>query len=333
VARSRELSSAAVLLGVVGFCALAGGVLSRTMSHLWIDLVSRSGQIVVSQESLPALGLHLGLKVAVLLGPVLGCVALVAVSSHLAQFGWLFSTEALSPKLSRVSPMEGLRRLLSVRSLLELLKGLIKLAIVAFVAWRTLEGEWGRMLAAGQSSPGDLWDQWIGVTMRLGLRTGLVLVALGILDYLYQRWELERNLRMTKEEVKEEFRQREGDPKVKGRIRQRQREMARRRMMAAVPKADVVITNPEHLAVALHYRSGEMTAPTVVAKGAGFLAQRIREVARAHGVRLVEDKPLAQALYKGVAVGGQIPTSLYKAVAEILAHVYRERNGRRPEGE
>jgi flagellar biosynthetic protein FlhB len=152
---------------------------------------------------------------------------------------------------------------------------------------------------------------------------------LAVLDYGFQRWQFEKRLMMTKQEVKEEFKQTEGDPLIKSRVKSLQREMARKRMMADVPKADVVITNPTELAVALRYHSGEMDAPKVLAKGAGFLAAKIRELAKEHGVAIVEDKPLAQALYKSVEVGQSVPYALYAAVAEVLAYVYRLK-GRRP---
>lgn len=210
-------------------------------------------------------------------------------------------------------------------ALVELLKALIKLAIVGAVAWVTVRSEWDEFFPLVGSEPWSVGLHMGRAILKLGGRTGVVLLALAALDYLYQRWEYERGLRMTKEEVKEEFKQQEGDPKVKGRIRQRQREMARRRMIAAVAEADVIITNPQHVAVALHYEQGSMNAPVVVAKGADYLALRIRQEARRHGVPLVENRPLAQALYRGVDVGDQIPVNLYKAVAEVLAYVYRQR--------
>jgi flagellar biosynthesis protein FlhB len=329
VARSRELPSAAVLLGGILVLSLAGGAMAGGLMDLWRDLLSRSGELVVSPESLSQMIAGLTWKFVLLVGPMILALALVVVAVHLAQVGFFLTGEAISPKFSRINPLEGFRRFLSVQSLVELLKALLKLAIVAYVAWRTVAAEWETFLLLSDVSPWTVATHLGQVVLRIGLRTGLVLVALGLLDYLYQRWEHERGLRMTKDEVKEEYKQREGDPKIKAKIRQKQREMARRRMMAAVPKADVVITNPQHLAIALQYDRSRMAAPTVVAKGAGFIAQRIREVARAHGVEMVENRPLAQALYKGVDVGGQIPANLYRAVAEILAHVFRSKNGQR----
>lgn len=327
VARSREVPSAMVLLVGSGFLLLAGGALSRSSMALMREMLAGSAQISVTAQEVPSLFMDLLVKCAWLAGPMILLLVLVVVASNVAQFGLINASEALAPKWSRINPVEGLRRIISVQSLMELLKGLLKMGIVAWVLWRSIESEWEVLVSLGNTPAWNIGAEMAQGILRIGIRSGLVLAGLALLDYLYQRWEQERSLRMTKEEVKEEFKQREGDPKVRARIRQRQREMARRRMMAAVPKADVVITNPQHLAVALQYKRERMNAPTVVAKGAGYLAQKIKEVAMAHGVEIVENKPLAQVLYKSVEVGGQIPVELYKAVAEILAHVYRKRRG------
>lgn len=316
-----------VLVAGTGFLVMFGGGLSRSSMALMEDLVARSGQIPVTPDDIPALFMDLLLRSAWLAGPMVALVVLVVIASNVAQFGLISAPEALAPKWSRINPGEGLRRIFSLQSVMELWKGLLKLGIVAWVLWRSIMAEWEILVSLGSASAWTIGREMAQGILKIGIRSGLVLAGLALLDYLYQRWEHERSLRMTKEEVKEEFKQREGDPKVRARIRQRQREMARRRMMAAVPKADVVITNPEHLAVALQYDRARMAAPTVVAKGAGRLAQKIKEVALAHGVETVENRPLAQVLYRNVEVGGQIPVELYKAVAEILAHVYRKKQG------
>ncbi len=328
VAKSREVSSAAVLLAASGFLILAGGSLSGLAMNTMGGLISRSWEIQITAQTTHQIFMDLLASTALLAGPVLGLLVIIVIASHVAQFGFLNATEALSPKWSRINPVEGFKRVFSLQSVAELIKGLLKMGIVAWVIWRTVMSEWETLASMGSVSAWDMGSELAKGILNIGLRAGMVLAGLAILDFLYQRWEHERSLRMTKDEVKEEYRQREGDPKVRARIRQRQREMARRRMMAAVPKADVVITNPEHLAVALQYQKNTMSAPTVVAKGAGYLAAKIREVAKEHGVEIVENKPLAQALYKMVEVGSQIPAELYRAVAEVLAHVYSKRNPR-----
>ncbi len=325
VAKSREISSAVVLLGSVLVLVLMGEWMVRHLLVLESDLIRRSGALHLTPEALLDLGSYTTGRLVLILAPIMGLLVVLVVGSNLAQVGLLFSWEALSPRLSRLNPVEGLRRILSMGALVELLKAFIKLAIVGAVAWLTVRSEWDEFFPLVEGEPWSVGAHMGRAIVKLGARTGMVLLALAALDYLYQRWEYERGLRMTKEEIKEEFKQQEGDPKVKGRIRQRQREMARRRMIAAVAEADVVITNPQHLAVALHYEQGSMSAPVVVAKGADYLALRIRQEARRHGVPVVEDRPLALALYRGVDVGDQIPVNLYKAVAEVLAYVYRQR--------
>lgn len=333
VAKSKEVPSAIVLLGGAAFLSLGGGSMLSSSMASFSHFISNSFAIRLTQEELPALFLDLMGRSASIVAPFLGLMMFLVVGSNLAQVGFLSATEALSPNWSRVNPVEGLRRILSLQSMVELIKGLMKLAIVAWVLWLSVMEEWEILQAMGNASPWAVAKEMSEGIIRIGLRAGVVVAGLALLDYLYQRWEHERSLRMSKEELKEEFKQREGDPKVRARIRQRQREMARRRMMAAVPKADVVITNPLHLAIALQYDKAKMSAPVVVAKGAGYLAEKIKEIARKHSVEIVENKPLAQALYKMVDVGSQIPVELYRAVAEVLAYVYRRRAEKSQRGE
>ncbi len=323
VAKSRELPSALVLLGGVLLLWMAGSPMVKGILSIWRGLLANCGRMSLSPESLTHMCFELGGRLAIVVGPMVLAMAILAVMSNLAQVGWVVSSEAISPRFSNLNPVKGLKRIFSLRSLVETFKSFLKIIIVGYVAWTCIKSEWWKIFPLTGSSSWTIGSHMSEVILKIGLRTSIALVVLGVLDYLYQRWEYERNLRMTKQEVKDEFREREGDPKVKSRIRSKQFEMARRRMMAAVPKADVVITNPQELAVALQYDSKEMAAPTVVAKGAGYLASRIKEVARHHGVPIMENKPLARALYRQVEVGYQIPPTLYKAVAEILAHVYR----------
>lgn len=328
VAKSREVSSAAVLLAASGFLVLAGGGLSGFAMNTLGVLIAKSGELQVTAQETRHMLMELLARTGLIAGPILGLLVIVVIASHVAQFGFLNATEALAPNWSRINPVEGFKRMFSLQAVAELLKGLLKMGIVAWVIWRTVMSEWETLASMGSVSPWAMGSEMARGILNIGLRAGMVLAGLALLDFIYQKWEHERSLRMTKDEVKEEYRQREGDPKVRARIRQRQREMARRRMVAAVPKADVVITNPEHLAVAIRYEKENMSAPTVVAKGAGYLAAKIKEVAKKHGVEIVENKPLAHALYKMVEVGSQIPVELYRAVAEILAHVYSKRNPR-----
>jgi flagellar biosynthetic protein FlhB len=222
-----------------------------------------------------------------------------------------------------------LKRLFSLRSLAELVKSIVKILFVAAVAYLMIKQDLDLIPTLTRQSVLDIFVFAARVAFKICFNVCLALVVLAILDFAYQRWEHEKSLKMTKQEVKDENKQTEGDPKVKARIRSIQMETARQRMMAAVPEADVVITNPTHLAVALRFDAARMIAPQVIAKGAGYVAERIKQIAAENDVPLVEDKPLARTLFKIVEVGNTIPADLYKAVAEVLAYVYRLR-GIRP---
>jgi flagellar biosynthetic protein FlhB len=251
----------------------------------------------------------------------------VGVASNLAQVGFLLTLTPLKPDFSRVNPLEGFKRLFSRRSLVELVKSLAKLTIIGFVIYRVLSGRVEMLMAL----PLIPWPASIflvmGAVFDAGIWAAAVLLGLALVDYGYQRFAFEQQIRMSREEIKEEFKQTEGNPVIRQRVRQLQRAVAQRRMMQAVPKADVVITNPTHYAVALQYDAKSMRAPRVVAKGQDLIAQQIRRIAQEHDVPLMENKPLAQALYKACEVGAEIPGDLYAAVAELLAFVYRLRTG------
>lgn len=254
--------------------------------------------------------------------PLMGVLVFIAVLANLAQTGFIFSVEPLAPKASKINPIEGAKRILSKRSMVELGKAIAKLLIVGWAAFSVLKAEFGAFLDLLYQEDVQIFRYMGEASFRVITRSCYVIAVLAILDYLYQKWEFEQSLKMTKQEVKEEFKQTEGDPLVKARIRSIQRQMARRRMMEEVKRADVVITNPTHLSIALSYEASGMKAPRVVAKGADKLALKIRERAQEHGVPLFEHKILAQNLYKSVDIGQEIPSQFYRAVAEILAYVY-----------
>jgi flagellar biosynthetic protein FlhB len=323
VARSRELVSVAVLgAGLLMFYFYGSYLveqLGRGLSTGMVELATQARQDADMVTWLwHAAGNYLRLTL-----PLLAALVVAAVLTNLLQVGFVWSTEPITPKLSKLDPLQGARRLVSRQALAELAKSLGKIAVVGWVSYRTLKGEFDNLLPLSLMSSSQIGAYVGGAVLKIMQRGFWAMLVLALLDYAFQRWEYERNLKMTKQEVKEEHKQSEGDPLVKGRIRSLQRTMARKRMMAEVPKADVVITNPEHVAVALRYDPTNMPAPTVVAKGAGFLAQRIKAIAQDNKVPLVEDRPLAQNLYRSADVGEEIPVALYQAVAEVLAHVYR----------
>jgi len=322
VAQSREAVSAVILLScTILFYFGAGGMVERLMD-LTRWTLRECGTTAVSLTNIHSLLWGWSWKLLLILGPVLLTVVAAGLLANYLQIGFVFSTEALAPKFDKIDPLKGFQRLLTLRSLVELFKSILKMTVVAAVVWHTLKDEMPKLIPLMEESVWGILLYTGRVTFKILITTCWILIVLAILDYMYQRWEYEKGLRMSKQEVKDEYKQTEGNPAVKGRIRRIQREAARRRMMAAVPKADVVITNPTHLAVAVRYDPEKMYAPTVVAKGAGFVAEKIREIAGAHGVPVVENKPVAQLLYKTVDVDRAIPEDLYRAVAEILAYVY-----------
>jgi flagellar biosynthetic protein FlhB len=230
--------------------------------------------------------------------------------------------------MDRMNPVSGLKKVLSLRSLVEMVKGLLKAALFALVIYFSLRKDTPELVHAIRFPLEAGVSQLLWKLLGLSFRLAFLLLVIAIFDYVYQKWEFERSIKMSKQELKEEYKQMEGDPQIKSKIRQKQRELARSRMMSSVPKADVVITNPTRLAVALEYDRKVMDAPVVSAKGSGFLARKIREIAREKGVPVVENKPLARSLFENLEVGDEVPEEFYRAVAEVLAFVYRIRKGR-----
>lgn len=324
VARSQEVNSALLLLSGTLVFYLLGGPLLRSLVGLMRLHLGRGLDGELTPIEVHRVILGTSLQTAMVLAPFMGALVLVAYVANVAQVGFLTNSSALSLKWERLNPAMGLKRLFAPgRLLAETFKSPLKFALVGFIVYRTLRGHLSEIPLLADMTPIQTLT-WIGqLCFQLALRVSLAFLALAALDYGYQRWQFEKSLRMTRQEVKEEMKQAEGDPAIKGRIKSLQRQAAMHRMMADVPKADVVVVNPIHFAVAMRYDSTSMEAPTVVAKGARLVAERIVAVAKANGVPIVEDAPLARALYKGVVIGQQIPIHLYKTVAEILAYVYQ----------
>lgn len=323
VPQSPEVTSAALLLAA--FLALRAsaatvwgtlsGYLRETLGHL------APGELSIGELQRIFIG---ALAVAGRsLWPLLATVVAVGLAVGFAQVGFIFTFRPLTPQFNRINPLQGWQRLFSRRALVESLKALLKLVVIAWVAYATLRGAAGKMSDLMSMGVGAAVAAVAQLAASLILRVALVWVVLAALDYFYQRYEYEISLRMTRQEVKLELREQEGDPQIKARIRRRQREIAMRRMMADVAKADVVITNPTHYAVALQYDQLKMVAPKVVGKGQGYIAERIKEIARERNIATVENVALAQGLYRAVEVGQTIPPEFYQAVAEVLAFVYR----------
>ncbi len=321
VPRSAELTSALVLLAVLIFFRVAGAGLVTAVGHeaagWWGALSPRDPD----PAGIVAAGLAGLARLLLALSPLLLLAASVAIAVNIAQIGVLFTTETISPKPENLNPIQGFQRIFSQRAGVELVKHALKLALIIWVVWSSISAGFRVMLTEQLMSAPAAFAASAELAWRVGIRVALVLLAIAILDALYQRYAWERSLRMTRQEVKDEYRQLEGDPLVKARIRQLQREASRRRMIQEIPEADVVITNPLHLAVAIAYEPGTSKAPRLVAKGARLMADRIKETARSHGVPVVADAPLAQAIF-AVPVGADLPSQLFQAVAQVLAFVY-----------
>jgi flagellar biosynthesis protein FlhB len=323
VAKSREISSIFVLIAAIGVLFFLSSYCYQQLSSLMVRFFERIGTLAINPANVQALSHELIGSFFLILAPVFCTVVGVAIFSGYAQVGGVFSWELIKPDFSKIDPWKGLQRLFSGPAFVELLKSLLKIAIVGWVAYGMVKKELPNILPLMDQEVGSIFRYIGSISFALFLKTALVMALLAALDFLYQRWHFEKELRMSRQEVKDEEKQAEGDPLVKSRIRSIQRTLARKRMMAEVPKADVIITNPTHLAVALFYKNDEMAAPQVVAKGAGFVAEKIKEVGRAHQVPILENKPLAQVLFKTVEVGQAIPATLYHLVADVLAFVYR----------
>jgi flagellar biosynthetic protein FlhB len=322
VAKSREINSVMILGGTLGLFTLLGG----SWMHTWTETVHRGldvFSIVGLDQEWGGLGRYWMKGILRLLAPFLILFPLVALAATLPQVGFHITTKVLVPKPNRLSPLAGLKRLLSASGFVEALKSVGKVLLVGWIAYSTLRPEIPILPLLSNGTLGNALSYAAVVAFKLVIKVWIALVVLAILDYMFQRWNFERELRMTKQEVKEEMKESEGDPQVRARVRSVQMTMARRRMMQEVPTADVVVTNPDHVAVALRYDRLKDMAPVVVAKGAGWLCEKIKEAAREHNVPVMERPPLARLLYQQVELGREIPVEVYRVVAEVLSYVYR----------
>ncbi|GAV26172.1 flagellar biosynthesis protein FlhB [Carboxydothermus islandicus] len=253
---------------------------------------------------------------------------LAGIALNLMQVGFILTTEPLKPSWERLNPVAGFSRIFSKRNFVELAKNFLKFSLLALVIYLRIKSNLPLIFQKIGQAPAEYFNGYFSLIKKIALDTLLVLFVVGVVDYWYQRREYYQSLKMTKQELKEEYRQTEGDPLIKARLRERQRQIALNQIAREVPQATVVVTNPVHIAVALKYERGKMAAPKVVAKGAGFLAEKIKEIARAHNVEIVENVEVARFLYKNCEVGDEIPEELYNAVAEIIALVYRKKRKR-----
>ncbi|MDW2983375.1 flagellar biosynthesis protein FlhB [Rhodanobacter sp. KK11] len=323
VPRSRDLSGAMVVLAGVA-ALMSGGEQAFVHARRIFSLGMHYSRDALFTDDLPGRTLHAVMYEALgLFWPVALATMLATLAAPLLLGGLNFSAQALQPKFERLDPIKGLGKIFAMRGLVELGKALLKLVFIGAVLALLLRHWQGELQATGRGSVAAGITQSIGLLGRAALWFGTMLALIGGIDAIYQKFDHAKNLRMTRQEIKDEMKESEGNPEMKGRIRQVQQAQARRRMMEELPRADVVVVNPTHFAVALRYDDGRMGAPRVIAKGVDVLAQQIRLVAGAHRIPLVEAPPLARALYATTELGREIPAALYVAVAQVLAYVYQ----------
>jgi len=328
VARSQDLTSAVLLLAAFGGLYWFGPPLCQMLTAM-IAFALAIDSAPHDLGALRSLASGIGSELGKHLLPLLACFFVVGLAVLLAQVGLIFTWQPLMPSLAKINPLSGIMRLFSVRSAMMAAINFLKLMFVCLVAYVTLSGSAGAVLGAAGLDFQDIIVLSASLTFELGMKLAAALLVLALFDFLWQRHRHERDLRMTKEEVKDELRSMEGDPHIKRRRRQLQLQLAMQRLRKDVPTADVIVTNPTHYAIAIKYDSETMEAPKVVAKGADYVALRIRQIASEMGIPTVERKPLARALFETVEVGQYIPEKFYRAVAEILAYIY-ELTGRSP---
>ena len=299
-------------------------IMSIVKEHLGVQTISLANGGISANE-LTAILSRVLINLLRTLWPILGAAMVAGVAINLLQIGFLFTTKSLGMKLNRISPIGGFKRMFSLKTIVDLIKSLLKVIILGYIAY----SEYRRLLDEFPNYVGlDIYLTFIQL-MRAAFLTALkmciAMVFIAAADFLYQWWKYEKDLKMTKQEVKDEYKLMEGDPKVKSKIRQKQRQMSMMRMMSRVPEADVVITNPTHYAVALKYDDEVSSAPVVIAKGQDYIARKIKEVAIENHIEIVENPPLAQSLYTLCEIDDEIPADLYQAVADILVFVYRQK--------
>lgn len=322
VPKSRELTSLLPVWTILLYLLFSGAFFSSLLTYFGSSL-RRGVTMTLTETTLMDVFKADTMQMGMMMLPLFMLMLAGVLIVHFLQTGFLLSTVPLTPDLSKINPLQGIKRMFSVNTLYETIKGLFKVAVLSAILYLMLKKEVFNIPLLIDMDIKSIMAFCFGQIKKIVMISALVLTVFAAVDYAFQRWQYSRNLKMTKQEIKEEYKEVEGSPMIKARLKSIQREMARKRMMQEVPRADVVITNPTHYAVALKYDVGKMGAPRVVAKGANLIAAKIKEIARQSGVPVFEDKPLARTLFSSLDVNQEIPEAFYKAVAAILAQVYR----------
>jgi len=332
VAKSKDLTQGIDLLVLFLLIKIFVSYMGERFMGLFDSTLGRMAEFMavnqkqVSMQAFSTLLNNAILELFLIIWPFLAFGFVITFIITVYQVGWKVSTKPMEPKLSKFNPINGFKRIFSKDSLFELLKSIVKVGVIAYVAYTNIVDEADNLFILYEIDLNQAVALVGDIIIEFGIEISIIFIVIGLVDYIYQKWKFGEDMKMTKQEVKDEYKNTEGDPQIKGRIRQKMREASQRRMMQDVPKADVVITNPTHFAVAIKYDAEVSKAPIVVAKGEDYLAQKIKEVAREHNVEIVENKPLARMLYHNVDIGAEIPPELYQAVAEVLAMVYHMKN-------
>lgn len=330
VAKSMELPSAMILFSVMLLLFGYGTIMRDKIESMFVVSFHDYINMEMTLDNISIIFGRLIFEGLLLLAPIFGIAVVMAVVATFSQIGFLVTTETLKMQFNKLDPIKGLANMFKLRALVELLKSILKLTVIGLVVFFTIWNEKDQFIQMASWPVIHTFSYTARLILMLGVQIAVVLLILALFDFLYQRYEMEKNLKMSKDEVKQEYKNTEGDPLIKGKIREKQRRMALQRMMQDVPKADVVITNPTHFAVAIRYDPKKAEAPVVIAKGMDYIALKIREVAEEHGIIRMENKPLARALYNQVEIGQAIPAELFQAVAEVLAYVYKLKGNDQP---
>ena len=331
VAKSQELGTAVTLIALFGGLKVFVGVIAANFTDAFgeyynsIETYSKGGPFTSNYASAFVNGAMGSVLISCL--PMFAVAVVFAIVINVAQVRWQPTLKPLIPKFSKLNPINGFKRIISMDKLVELLKAVIKIGLIAYLAYSELTESAGLVNSLYDMDLFGAVAMIGGIVIDFGFRVAIIYLVIGLADYIYQKFKFNKDMRMTKQEIKDEFKQTEGDPKIKGQIRQRMREASQRRMMQQLPEADVVITNPTHLACAIKYDKSQAEAPILLAKGADYLAQKIKEEAKKNNIPIVENKPLARMLYHNVELNEEIPEELYQMTAEVLAYVYSLKEG------
>ncbi|MRH42275.1 flagellar biosynthesis protein FlhB [Aquibacillus halophilus] len=323
VAKSQDVNTAILLFFVFILFIVIGGYLKNIMTSMYQKTFTEYINWEVTHANIHQVFTETTIEMSKALAPIMGIAIVAGLASNFLQIGFLYSTDPLKLKLSKINPIEGAKRIFSARALVEMVKSILKIVVVGVITFSILWMSKDEMLMLGGKDVTASLAFFGYTTVLMGLASSIALLIISVIDYSYQKYDFEKNIRMSKNDVKDEYKNIEGNPLIKSKIKEKQRQIAMRRMMSEIPQADVVITNPTHYAIAVKYDEEKSDAPYVVAKGVDYVALKVREVAKANNVMLVENRPLARALYDNVEIGEIIGEEFFQAVAEVLAYVYK----------